>query len=444
MRKIIFLAFVLLRPYFLNAQLITTIAGNGIHANTGDGLPATAASINYPCGGVFDKFGNYYFGLGDRGCCVRKISPVGIITTVAGIVGSCGYSGDGGPAIMAKFKNVQAVTVDTLGNLYIADADFNNRIRKVDIATNIVSTIAGTGVGGFNGDGIPATSAQIYNPVDLCFDKNGNLFIADAANARVRKINTSGTITTVAGNGFSGHGGTNVPATGVPINPYGICFDNSGNLLIADWHSRVYKVDNTGIISYYVGNGINGYGGDGGLGIDAQIQPYHIAVDKYGNLFIAEYSLARIRIVNNSGHIYTVAGNGIRGYNGEEIAASEGELYSPVGIAIDSCNNLYVSDLDNYRIRKIIYPQCNYLSVSWQSLKSQISIYPNPSNELLNIDNVMAPTAYYLINSIGTFILQGNLRKNNNTVSLKSVPQGLYFLELVSDKNKTITKIIKQ
>ncbi|HYD19950.1 MAG TPA: hypothetical protein VEB40_00640, partial [Flavipsychrobacter sp.] len=209
-------------------QVLETWAGTGGAGNTGDGGQATAAEINYPLGGVFDKWGNYYFALGATGNKIRKVTPNGIISTVAG-TGNGSYSGDGGLAINAELKNPQGLSVDTSGNIYIADSH-NERIRKVDVATGLIQTIAGTGSPGFSGDGGLAASAEISNPLDICTDRKGNIFIAESLNVRIRKIDKNGIISTYAGTGTIGHSGDGGPATAATIGPpWGICSDDTGN-----------------------------------------------------------------------------------------------------------------------------------------------------------------------------------------------------------------------
>ena len=335
--------------------LITTVVGTGSAGYSGDGGPATCAQLNSPFGVAVDVSGNLY--IADFGnCCVRKVSPSGIITTVAGI-GYCGYSGDGGPATSAELNRIVDVAVDGIGNLYIADRD-NHRIRKVD-TSGIITTVAGTGTYGFSGDGGPATSAQVNTPYCIAVDGVGNLYISDSNNHRIRKVNTSGVITTVAGIGgagyYSGDGG---PATSAQLgNTYSVLVDGSGNLYIDDFDNcSIRKVDTSGIITTIAGTGTCGYNGDGGPATSAQLYyPFGLALDGSGSLYIGDSYNNRIRKVNPSGIINPVAGNGTMGsggYSGDGGSATSAQLNSPAAVAADGSGNLYVADRDNHRIRK--------------------------------------------------------------------------------------------
>jgi hypothetical protein len=433
----------LLLPCLMQGQIITTFAGNGTAANTGDNGPATAASINYPIGGAFDKFGNFYFATGTIGNSIRKIDRDGIITTVAG-TGTAGYNGDNIAATTAELKNPQAVAVDSFGNVYIAE-EWANRVRKIDVTTGLISTVAGNGVGSYNGDNIPATDAEIFGPVSLCIDKLSNLYIGEFGGSRVRKISTSGMISTYAGNGICGFGANNVPATTAQICVWGICFDNENNLYIADDVRRVYKVNVAGIITFYAGNGTDGFSGDGGPATAAETEPYMITIDKYGNLFIAEYEQSRIRMISSNGIISTIVGNGIANYSGDNGPASAAEINFPAGVALDSCDNLYISDSRTFRFRKVTYSKCDYLAVPDVGLPNELSIYPNPATNQLQIDNVATPANYKLQNLIGSTQQEGTLKQGNNTLSLSTLPTGMYLLEMIDEEgNKTVKKIIKQ
>ena len=218
----------------------------------------------------------------------------GIITTVAGN-GSAGHSGDGGPATDASLFYPCGLALDASGNLLIADEN-NNRIRKID-TYGIITTVAGNGTNGYSGDGNQATNASLYNPCGLAFDASGNLFIADFNNSRIRKVDTNGVITTVAGKGSSSYSGDGGPATNAGLSPVSMLFDIYGNLFIADYaNNRIRKVDINGIITTVAGNGSGSYSGDGGAPANASLfHPQGVAMDAFGNLFIADYGNNCIR-----------------------------------------------------------------------------------------------------------------------------------------------------
>jgi uncharacterized protein (TIGR03437 family) len=327
--------------------VITTVVGNGTQGFSGDNGSATSAQLNAPTGVAVDSAGNLY--IADRqNNRIRKVSS-GVITTVAGN-GTPGFSGDNGPATSAQLYYPSAITVDSAGNLYIDDA-LNQRIRKV--SNGVVTTVAGNGTPGFSGDNGPATSAQLNNPSGVAVDSAGNLYIADQSNNRIRKV-SNGVITTVAGNGTLGYGGDGGPATSAQLtNPYGVAVDAAGNLYIADFgSSRIRKVSN-GVITTVAGNGTQDFSGDNGPATSAQLDaPRGVAVDSAGNLYIVDYSNHRIRKVSN-GIITTVAGNGTPGFSGDNGPATSAQLYYPSGIAVDSAGSLYIGDSNNNRIRKV-------------------------------------------------------------------------------------------
>ncbi len=276
-----------------------------------------------------------------------------VISTVAG-TGTLGSGGDGGPATSAMLNTPRGVAVDGAGNLFIADF-LNNRIRKVN-ASGVISTIAGSGAPGFAGNGGPATSALLNNPAGVAVDGAGNLFIADQANRRIRKVNPSGVISTVAGNGVPGFGGDGGAATSAQLDsPVAVAVDSAGNLYIADFaRDRIRKVNASGVISTIAGTGTAGFGGDGGSAASARLNsPAGVAVDSAGNLFIADYGNNRIRKVSPNGAINTVAGNGVTGFYGDGGAATSARLDKPSGVAVDSAGNLFIADYGNNRIRKV-------------------------------------------------------------------------------------------
>jgi len=338
----------------LNAQTynITTIAGNGTGAYSGDGGAATAAEVYYPFGVAIDASGNLY--IADyANSAIRKVSNLGIITTIAGN-NTAGYSGDGGAATAAELNAPHGVAVDASGNVYIAD-ESNQRIRKVN-TSGIISTIAGNGTGAYSGDGGAATAAQIYNPYGVAVDASGNVYIADESNHRIRKVNTSGIISTIAGNGTGAYSGDGGAATAAELHfPNGVVVDASGNLYIADTYNyRIRKVNTAGIITTIAGNGIGAYSGDGGAATAAELHyPTNLTIDASGNMYIADFNNYRIRKVSTSGFISTIAGNGNLGYSGDGGAATAAELGVTEGVTVDAAGNVYFADSKNNCIRKI-------------------------------------------------------------------------------------------
>ena len=334
--------------------IISTVAGKGTNSYSGDGGAATNATLYTPFGIAVDSIGNLF--IADILNNIRRVDINGIITTVAGNgIGS--YSGDGGAATNANLYAPHSVAVDSFGNLFIADTQ-NNRIRKVD-TNGIITTVAGNGTRSYSGDGGAATNATLNYPFGVTIDSIGNLFIADYLNSRIRMVNTNRIITTVAGNGINGFSGDGGVATNAALYyPYGVTVDKVGNLLISDTaNGRIRRVDTNGIITTVAGNGTFGFFGDGGAATNAELYyPSCVGVDSAGNLFIADFLNNRIRRVDTNGIITTVAGNGIAGYNGDNISATSAFLKAPEGIGLDTTGNLFISDSSNSRIRRIFNP----------------------------------------------------------------------------------------
>jgi hypothetical protein len=344
-----------------SAQNISTVAGIGTSSFSGDGGLATVAELAQPVDVVRDGSGNVY--ICDQGNHrIRKLTySTGIISTVAGSSTS-GFSGDGSAATSAKLFYPSGIAVDGSGNIYIADQG-NHRIRKVTAATGIISTIAGTGVSGFSGDGSAATAAQLANPVAVAVDGSGNVYISDQYNQRIRKITaSSGTISTIAGTGtysYSGDGGAATSATFQ--NPAGLSVDASGNIYVADLFNHVVRkiTASTGVITTIAGSGAAGYSGDGATASSATLNyPTDVSFDDSGNIYIAVQYSHRIRKVSAAtGYISTVIGTGTAGYGGDGSLATAALVNYPTGIASDGGGNLYVADRENHRIRFV----CNYL-----------------------------------------------------------------------------------
>ena len=268
--------------------------------------------------------------------------------------GTATFGGDGGPAVDAQVSDPYGVALDGAGNLYIADTG-SHRIRKVNSA-GVISTVAGNGTRGSGGDGGPAVDAQLQLPLGVAADGAGNLYIADFHNHRIRKVDAAGDISTVAGTGAAGYGGDGGQAVNAQLNyPTDVALDGAGNLYIADGsNNRVRKVNSAGVISTVAGNGAAGYGGDGGQATAAQLDsPHGVAADGAGNLYVADLNNQRIRKVNAAGVITTVAGTGTRGSDGDGGPAAAAQLGRPRGLALDGSGNLYIAERGNSRIRKV-------------------------------------------------------------------------------------------
>ncbi len=318
-----------------NNHIIETVAGTGYSGFSGDGGPATEAQFKEPEGVAVDAAGNLY--IADRGNSrIRKVDTNGIIT------------------IIAEVGQQYNLAVDSADNIYFSDVSYHF-VGKID-TNGVVTIVAGTGLPGYIGDGGPATEARFHYPAGLAVDAAGNLYIADRGNDSIRKVDTKGVITTVAGVGTWGYGGDGGPATEAHFDsPDGIAVDPAGNLYIADWANyRIRKVDTSGIITTVAGNGIKGYSGDDGPATEAGIgYPAHVAVDSAGNLYLTSSYEHRVRKVDTSGIITTVVGNGIKGYSGDGGPATEATLSWPEGVAVDASGNLYFADSWNNRIRKV-------------------------------------------------------------------------------------------
>ena len=339
-----------------------TIAGDGAWTSVLDGNLATQADLDLPEGEVLDGAGNLYIA-DSAHSRIREVSAAtGKISTIAGN-GNPSYTGDGGLAVNATLSTPASVALDGAGDLYIADSG-NNAIRRIVLATGIITTVAGNGTPGATGDGGQATAAQLNNPVGITVDAAGNLYIADNFNHKIREVSTAGVISTIAGNGttqangagsYSGDGG---PATQAGLNyPYGVALDQAGNIYIPDsGNNRIREVNAaTQIITTYAGNGTLGSAGDSGAATQANLySPSGVAFDPAGNLYIADTQNNRIRKVSQAtGNISTFAGNGAGLYSGDGASAFAAGLYGPYGITFDPDSNLLIADYFDHRIRRV-------------------------------------------------------------------------------------------
>jgi trimeric autotransporter adhesin len=444
----------------LNAQVISTVAGSyPSRGYSGDGGIATNAELYNPVIVAKDISGNLYI-VDQLNNVIRKVNTSGIINTIAGNgynagTGHGGYSGNGGPATSAELASPAGIAIDTIGNIYISDWD-NNVIRKIN-TSGIIHTIAGNFSygGGYSGNGGPATAAELHYPAGLALDIFSDLYIIDCNNACVRKVSTSGIISTVAGMppywGYSGDGG---PAKDAELyTPTGLCFDGLGNLYVADEDNNVIrKVDTSGIISTVAGNHFNGlgYSGDGGPATDAEFFfPSSVTIDDSNNLYVADSYNNRIREINSAtGIITTLIGNGYNegtgygGYSGDGGPAIIAELYQPQGIAFDNFSNLYIADDGNDVIRKVTY---NSTGINEIKHENSMSIFPNPSTGIFTIQSsvVSGKWSVEVYNVMGEKVLTdipvrtgtGGLHsvQDDKVINLSGQPNGVYLYRVINE-----------
>lgn len=343
MRKLVL---ILMLSFGLAAQTVTSVGGNS----------SWGAVYNVSV----DAAGNLY-AADYSGNQVYKVDPMGVTTVVAG-TGRAGVTGDGGPATAALLRNPGGTALGPDGSLYIADTG-NDRIRKV-APDGTITTVVGSGVAGFTGDGGPATAARLNAPGSLAFDAAGNLYFTDANNLRIRKVTPAGVITTVAGTGrstLSGDGGlgtaTDIYGFWLAVAPDGTIYASGDGDSRLNGFPRVRKIATNGIVTTIAGTGTAGFTGDGGPGSAAQVRSVSgVAVDLNGNVYIADATDSRIRKVTPDGRISTYAGTGTAGSTGDGGPANAARFNWPSGMTTDAAGNLYVTDVRNDKIRKITAP----------------------------------------------------------------------------------------
>ncbi len=422
--------------YLSDAQNIFTVAGTGIAGYNGEGGMATASQLNLPTSVTTDASGNIYVAdvLNSR---IRMINASGIITTYAGN-GTSAYGGDGGNAVAAALQYPYGIVFDAPGNGYIVDR-LNNVIRKVT-PSGIISTFAGNGNAGFSGDGAAATTAQLSDPTGVAIDASGNVYICDKANQRIRKVNTSGIISTIAGIGTVGAAGDGSLATSAQLNfPARVLLDAAGNIYISDYfNNKIRKINTSGIISTIAGTGNAGSNGDGGAATSAELNRMTaMAFDSGGNMYIADTDNNRIRKINTSGIISTVAGNGIAAFGGDGNVAINSQLNAPIGLSIDAFDNLYICDQHNQRVRTICSTNCVAGITAYSINDKNALLYPNPNNGSFNLqlNSGIENAELHVINSYGNKVYEQKIFFGQNDISIQNLASGLYSYIII--KNKT-------
>ncbi len=431
----------LLFSFAAHAQIITTVAGDSSMGYNADNILATAAKLYQPTGIAVDAAGNLY--IADRNNNrVRKVDTNGIITTIAG-TGVLGFSGDNGPATAAQVNYPYSIALDAYGNIYFGDGG-NARLRKIDIGGTI-TTIAGNGTLGYTGDNIPATAAEFNNVCGMAIDVSGNIYVADFDNNRIRKIDTTGIITSIAGTGvcigITGDGG---PATAAELcEPNGVALDAGGNIYIVEYEkSRIRKINASGVITTIAGIGTAGYNGDNINADSAEInRPLGIAVDGGGNVYIGDSYNDRIRKVNTDGIITTIAGTGVNGYSGDNGLATLGKINLPIGVAVSNTGTVYIADFGNNRIRRVGWLE----NVNTQSTVVQkLKIYPNPSAGAFTVNvtsNLLEQIQIIISNTLGKKVKEYTIASNMPTIIQLDEPAGIYFLSATGTQG-TLNRII--
>ena len=413
----------------VHAQFINTVAGNGTAAYTGDGGTALLASFNGMEGMAVDGAGNIY--LADKNNhVIRKIANTGVVSTFAG-TGVAGFSGNGGAATLAKLNQPSAVATDGAGNVYIADKG-NNVVRVVD-ASGIIRKYAGNGIEGYSGDNDTAHLGTLSVPTALHVDGAGNLYIAEGGSHVIRKVDAGTHIMhTVAGTGGFGFSGDGGAATAASFNtPSGVAVDAAGNIYIADaLNHRVRKVDAaTGIVNTFAGTGTPGNSGNAGPATAANMSyPVSVALDVAGNMYVAERGFHNVRMVNNSGTISPVAGSSTPGYSGDGGLATVATLRAPRFVFVDGWNRIYIGDQGNNVLRQLSATAAvgNQVTTS-----GQFKVYPVPANNNTNLDLTAMTGAVEvrLTNVAGATILSKQMIGGQVvSLSLDNVAPGTYMV----------------
>jgi sugar lactone lactonase YvrE len=420
--------------------VVSTYSGNGTPALVNGNIDT--AQFNKSFGICKDKFGNIFIADGGNNC-IRKITTAGDVSTYAGST-TPGYQN--GNATSALFNQPTGVCVDDSGNVYVAD--FNNqRIRKIN-TLGIVSTIAGSGIAGYN-DAV-GLLAQFNYPRGICIDKNYNIYVGDSWNHRVRKITLNGNVTTYAGGGTT----IGVQSVGAYLDapdtsarfytPCGVSVDETGNVFVADaYNHRIRKIDTLRIVSTIIGSGPTGSGQGGfldGSALSSRLNvPTEVFVDSLGNLYIGDTFNNRVRKMSGiSGNVLSIGGNGTPGFvNGVDSLA---EFNFPRGLIAFNDGRVYVNDYNNNRVRLIIPANTGINNLDYSNL---INVYPNPTTKNITIETIEKSTIEVL--NIQGQILKSIISENTSTtIDLLNFSSGIYFIKATSEKGIGVRKFIKE
>ena len=439
--------------FWVHAQIISTVAGSGDWfgigngAFSGDSGQATDAQFFQPVSIAIDNVGNIYIA-DEYNFRIRKINTDGIINTIAG-TGVSGYRGDDSLAINAKFCDLGYIKYYN-NNLYVPDV-CNNRIRKINLTTGIITTVVGIGSSFCSRDTGLATNCFINYPFSVTFDNVGNLFLSDACNY-VDKVNELGLMSRFAGSdSMDSYGGDGGQATNARFNhPVDIAFDPEGNLYISDLvSSTIRKIDTYGIITKYAGTDtVYGYTGDNGAATLSQLNfPEGIISDGEGNIFFSDENNNVIRKIDHETKIITtIAGNGTVGYSGDGFAATNAQLFHPGGLAFDAAGNLYIADWLNNRIRKVTNVGVPLRAKSVERrAEAVVEVYPNPATTTLNVAGA-AGCEVGVYDMVGRSVFMGFSAGDKLVIDVGKLAKGVYFVEVVDGGTgeKVVKKLLKE
>lgn len=408
----------------INSQIVSTLAGSTSGYADGTGINA---QFKGPCAIAVDNNGNVFVAdrLNNR---IRKITPAGVVTTFAGS-GVAGYLDDTGTA--AQFDSPMGIAVDLSGNIFVADT-YNHRIRKIS-SSGVVTTVAGSTSGFADGVG---TAAQFYYPEGVAVDNNGNLFVADGGNHRIRKISSNGTVTSLAGNSSFGYA-DGVGELAQFWTPIGIAIDAAGNVIVAEKQgNRIRKVTQSGVVTTVAGNGNNGY--VDGVGIEAEFRaPFGVDLDETGNIYVTDGSNHRIRKITPAGVVSTYAGSSSGHQDGNALNA---KFDFPIGISIASDGTMYIGESGGCKIRKIT----STLNVVDYKKGISVIVYPNPVSTSINLElNDLLLYEITLFDMSGKSVLSKNNFNGENTVHIEHLKSGIYTMQITTDKGIVYKKIVK-
>ncbi len=423
-------------------RIITYAGAGGSGDYGGDGFAASGALFNGPEQIALDATGNLFV-VDFYNNRVRKVNKSnGTIVNFAGS-GRQGYTGDGSASTSADISPI-GVAADPRGNVYISDYG-HSVVRKVN-KLGIISTYAGGNGWGYSGDGGLAVRAKMQLPFGLATDRKSNLYIADAGNHVVRKVDTFGRISTVAGSGIPGYSGDGLAATDAQIDsPYALAVDRTGNLYIADHNNNVIRmVDPSGVIYTIAGTGAVGWTGDGGQAVNATFHyPTGVAVDTLGKVYIADSYNNVVRMIDTSGNISTIAGNSWAGFGGDLGDALGANLFHPYGIAVDTFGSVYVGDANNQRVRKIYIIT---LGVNDIEHNSGIEVFPNPASRELNVSGLTVSDKICIYDAAGRLLSSWTSSGDKNQVfDIESFATGIYMFTVydAAGNKKAMMQMVK-